>query len=158
MSTQADSFVLSPLIFGEAFFAGAAAMQRQIAEGMLAVFDAVADVMSDSLRAGAELAHEIGNAQTPIEAVASSHAWLQERVEKSFSWLLASATRLPFPSAPVAQPAEPTLLPSAPPRRAPVVPQVPPRMATKPPAGKLRSAASIVVDKLPKKPARPAAK
>ena len=67
MSHQADA--LSPFLFGEAFLAGAAALQQQIAEGMLAVFDAVADAVSDSLRANAHLAHDIGSAQTPVDIV-----------------------------------------------------------------------------------------
>jgi hypothetical protein len=157
MSNQADSFALSPLMFGEAFFAGAAAMQRHIAQGMMVVFDAVADAMSDSLRASAELAHEIGNAQTPVEVAAASCSWFQGRVEKGLSWFRALAERMPFAS-PAPQPPEPQILLPAAIKRAPGAPQVEPQMPTKPPAGKLRRAAPIVIEKLPKKPARPAAK
>jgi len=153
MSHQADA--LSPFMFGEAFLTAAAAMQRQVAEGMMAVFDAVADAMSDSVRASAQLAHEIGNAQTPVDAVSAGYAWFQGRVEKGMSWFRTLAERMPSPASAVSEPHE-AAAPAI--RRAPVVPQSEPRMATKPPAGKLRRGAPIIIDRLPKKPARPAAK
>src|SRR6185369_6447912 len=83
MTQPADSPTLSPFMFGEVFFAGAVAMQRQIAESIMTVFDAVADAMSDSLHATAALAHGIGNAQRPSEAAAAGAAWFQGRVEKA---------------------------------------------------------------------------
>jgi hypothetical protein len=160
MTNQSDSLALSPLMFGEAFFAGAAAMQRQIAEGMMAVFDAVADAMSDSLRATAALAHDIGNAEKPSDVAAAGIAWFQGRVERATTWWRALFERVPFPSStPTAAAPEPKALPApAAVKRAPVLPQPEPSIASKPPAGKLRRAAPVVVDKAPKKTARPAAK
>jgi hypothetical protein len=156
MSNPADSIALSPLMFAEAFFAGAAALQRQIADNMMTVFDAVADAVSDSLRAGAQLAQEIGDAKSPVDAAALGFAWFQGRAETSVSWFRALAERLWHAPAPETVSAVP-LLPAAPAvKRAPVMPQE--TIAPKPPAGKVRRAAPIVVDKLPKKPARPGAK
>ena len=153
MSHQADSFALSPFAFGEMFFAGAAAMQQQIAEGMMAVFDAVAEAMSDSLRAGTQLAHDIGNAETPVHALAAGYAWFQGRAERGLTWFRTrSEPMTAAPAAPAVTP-QPTSV-----RRAPVLPQTEARIASKPPAGKLRRAAPIVIEKLPKKAARPAAK
>jgi len=161
MTQQADSLTLSPFMFGEAFFAGAAAMQKQIAESMMAVFDAVADTMSDTVRATAALAHDIGNAQQPSEAAAAGTAWFQGRVEKSLGWWSAFVERVTRASRmPAAKATEPPAL-AAPQaiRRAPVVPQISAPNATKPPAGKLlRRATPVVVNKPSKKPARSAAK
>jgi hypothetical protein len=153
MSQQADA--LSPFMFGDAFFTAAAAMQRQVAEGMMAVFDAVADAMSDSVRASAQLAQDIGNAETPADIASAGYAWFQGRIEKSMSWFRTLAERMPSPASAVSESHE-----AAPPaiRRAPIVSQPAPRMAIKPPAGKLRRGAPIIIDKLPKKPARPTAK
>jgi hypothetical protein len=154
MSNQADSIALSPLMFGEAFFAGAAAMQQQIADGMLAAFDAVADAMNDSLRASAKLVDDIGRAETPADIAAAGHSWFQGRVEKSVGWFRAVAERLaPRSGAPAPQV---QALP-APIRRAPVAPQGDIRMPTKPLAGKIRPA-PIIVAKAAKKPARSTAK
>jgi hypothetical protein len=160
MTQQADSLTLSPFMFGEVFFAGAVAMQRQIAESIMTVFDAVADAMSDSLHATAALAHGIGNAQRPSEAAAAGAAWFQGRVEKALSWWWTLAKRQAHPAhgSAVKSP-EPAALPAPPAARsAPVVPQVETTIATKPPAGKLRQAPPAVIHKLPKKPARPASK
>jgi hypothetical protein len=151
MTHQADSFALSPFAFGEMFFAGAVAMQQQIVEGMMAVLDAVAEAMSDSLRASAELANGIGNARTPADIVTVGSAWFQGRAQKGMSWFRVFAERAPAVATP---PALPAPAPAPVVRRAPVEPQI----ATKPPAGKLRRGAPIVIDKLPKKPARSAAK
>ena len=158
MSHQADSLAFSPFMFGELFVVGAARMQQQIAEGMLAAFDALADAMSDSLRASAELAHEIGNARTPADAMAASVAWFQGRAEKSMSWFHAVAARTPSAKAPALRSPEPQAAP-APVPRAPVLPQAETRLATKPPAGsKLGRGTPIIVNRLPKKPARSATK
>lgn len=153
MSSQAHSVALSPLLFGEAFTAGAVTMQQQIAEGMLAAFDAIADAMTDSLRANASLVDDIGHAQTPADVVAAGHAWLQGRAQKGMGWVRALGERFASWSG---SPQPQTSL-QAPVRRAPVAPQTEIRMPTKPPAGKLRSA-PIVVARAAKKPARPAAK
>lgn len=153
MSTHAHSIAISPLLFGEAFIAGAVAMQKRIADDMLAAFDAVADAMSDSLRANATLADDISRAETPADIVAAGHAWLQGRAQQGMSWLRVLGERLAARSV---TPQPQAALP-APVRRAPVAPQAEIRMPTKPPAGKLRSA-PIVVAKAAKKVARPAAK
>ena len=160
MTPQADSLALSPFMFGEAFFAGAAAMQKQIAEGMMAVFDAVADAMSDSMRATAALAHGIGNAQQPREATEAGAAWLQGRVEKASAWWWTLAERMAHPSRiPATQAPEPNALPAPGGiRRVPIVPQIDAPVATKPPAGKLRRTTTAVIHKLPKKSARPTVK
>lgn len=157
MTNQSDSLALSPLMFGEAFFAGAAAMQRQIAEGMMAVFDAVADAMSDSLRTTSALAHDIGNAEKPSDVAAAGVAWFQGRIERATSWWRelfehasdARAAPTPEPKALRA----PALV-----KHAPVLPQPDRSIASKPPAGKLRRATPVVVDKPVKKTARPTAK
>jgi hypothetical protein len=159
MTQQADSLALSPFMFGEVFFAGAVAMQKQIAEGMMAMFDAVADAMSESVRAAAALAHGVGNAERPSEAAAAGVAWFQGRVEKTLAWWWTLAERVACARAPAAKAPEPIALPAPQEiRRAPVVPQIDAPAATKPPAGKLRRTAPAVVAKLPKKPARPTAK
>lgn len=160
MTQQADSLALSPFMFGEAFFVGAAAMQQQIAEGMMAVLDAVADAMSDSAHANAALAHGIGNARQPSEAAVAGAAWFLGRMEKTLGWWWSFVERLAHASrAPAAKAPQQAALPAPQPiRRAPVVPQIAAPAATKPPAGKLRRATPIVVAKLPKKPARPTAK
>lgn len=157
MTQQADPLALSPFMFGEAFFAGAVAMQRQIAEGMLAVFDAAADAMRDSLRATAAFAHDIGNAQTPAEAAAAGFAWLQGRAERATTRFSALPRVAPATSG---RPhASESLAPLATAmRRAPVVPQAETRMQPKPPAGKLHGAVPTVLPKTPKKPARTGAK
>jgi hypothetical protein len=156
MSNSADSVALSPLMFGEAFFASAVALQRQIADSMMTVFDAVADAVSDSLHANSQLAQEIGDARSPAEIVAANFAWFQGRVERSVSWFRALAEGLWHAPAPEAAAAVPLLPPPPAVKRAPVMPQE--TIASKPPAGKLRRAVPIVVEKAPKKPARPAAK
>jgi hypothetical protein len=155
MSTQADSIALSPLWFGEAFIAGAAAMQKQIAGGMLAAFDAITDAMNESLQASAKLVDDIGHAETPVDVVAAGCAWTQGRAARALGWLRSLTERLASSWSEEA-PAAPAALPAAV-RQAPVVSQAEIRMRTKPPAGKLHPT-PIVVAKAAKKPARPAAK
>jgi hypothetical protein len=160
MSNQADSIALSPLMFGETFLAGAAAMQQQIADSMLAAFDAAADAMNESLRASVKLVDDIGHAETPADIAAAGYSWLQGRVEKGFGWLLALGERLASRSgAPVPQAALPAPIRRAAmlPQRAAMLPQEDIRMPTKPLADKVRPA-PIVLARTAKKPARPTAK
>jgi len=153
MSNPAESIALSPLTLGEVFLASAVTMQRQIADSVLAVFDAVADAMSDSLHAGAKLADDIGHAETPVDVAAAGCSWVQGRVEKSLTWFRALVERLAHRSGAAAPQAA---LP-VPIERAPVMPQQDIRMPTKPAAGKIRQA-PIVVPRMAKKSARPTAK
>ncbi|HEX2117181.1 MAG TPA: hypothetical protein VHM01_22475, partial [Alphaproteobacteria bacterium] len=83
-----------------------------------------------------------------------SYGWLEGRIEKGMSWFRALAGCVPS-SSQASESHDPTSLAI---RRAPTVPQLEPRIAAKPPAGRLRRTAPIVIDKLPKKPVRPGAK
>jgi hypothetical protein len=153
MSNPAESVALSPFLFGEVFLEGVASIQRRMTQSMLAVFDAVADTMNDSLRAGAALADDIGHAETPVAVAAAGVAWAQGRMEKSLSAFRALVERIAARStAPAPQAAAAPAV-----RRAPVVPQQEIRIVPKPPAGKLRRSGPILADK-GKKPARPGAK
>lgn len=153
--SKTESVLSPPDLFGAMLFASAAAIQRQVAEGMLAAFDLMADAIDGTVQANARLMAEIGDAETPLAMAAAGVAWLQSGLRTGMGWLRAVATRAasgaPAPRTPVAA----MRPPPAQDKRVPVLP--PAAMAPKPPAGKLRRAAPVV-DKLPRRPARSAAK
>jgi hypothetical protein len=162
MSQQAETasyniLADAALMFGEVMFASAAAVHRQVAESIDSWFTAV----GDSLRAAADLADKVAEAETPIEAAGIGYGWLRATIEEGMTRLSATAARTFAWASPAAAASRPEPQEPAPLLPPPTEPQAalrarPARIEPKPPAGKAKPALAMAPARPRKKPSRAA--